>query len=138
MDPLSTLKKIRGIIKNTTDRELVELVLDLQKDLFEIESHNITLTSELAGLKHQPDLKARMHTRPPFDYYFQEGDDVPFCPKCWKNYGDAIHLQAPELSGDRVRRECRVCKETYWEAAITTGRSRLITPKAGRLTSSGA
>jgi hypothetical protein len=33
MDPLSTLKKIREIIRNTTDRELVELILDLQKDV---------------------------------------------------------------------------------------------------------
>lgn len=124
MDPLSTLKKIRGIIKSTTDRELVELILDLQKDVFELEARNLTLTSELADLKHQPDLTTRMHTRPPLAYYFQEGDDVPFCPKCWKNYGDAIHLQASELSSGRVRRECRVCKEIYWEPVITEGRGR--------------
>ncbi|MFY9532344.1 MAG: hypothetical protein WBC04_12015 [Candidatus Acidiferrales bacterium] len=124
MDPLSTLKKIREIIKNTTDRKLVKLILDLQKDAFAIESENLKLASELASLKRQPALQARMHTGPPFGYYFQDGDDVPFCPKCWESCGDAIHLQAPEPSGGRIRRECRVCKKTYWEPAIAKGRSR--------------
>lgn len=124
MDPLNTLKKIRNIIRNTTDRELVRLILDLQKEVFAIESHNLELVSELASLKQQLDLPARMHTRPASDYYFLEGDDVPFCPKCWESGGNAIHLQAPVLAGGRVRRECGVCKETYWEPAITKGRSR--------------
>jgi hypothetical protein len=30
-----------------------------------------------------------MHTRPPSDYYFQCGDDVPFCP----NAGSAMRTQ---------------------------------------------
>ena len=124
MDPLSTLKRIREIIRNTADRELVKLILDLQKDVFAIESHNLKLASELTTLKQQLGLPARMHTRPPSDYYFQDGDDVPFCPKCWESRGDAIHLQAPASSGGRIRRECRVCKETYWDAASSKGRSR--------------
>jgi hypothetical protein len=124
MDPLNTLKKIREVIKNTTDRELVKLILDLQKDVFAIESQNLKLASELASLKRQLDLQARMHTRPPFGYYFQDSDDVPFCPKCWESCRDAIHLPAPESSGDGIRRECRVCKETYWEPAIAKRRSR--------------
>lgn len=123
MDPLITLKKIRTIIRNTTDRELVRLILDLQKEAFAIESHNLELAAELTSLKQQLDL-ARMHTRPPSDYYFLDGDDVPFCPKCWESFGDAIHLQAPVSAGDRVRRECRVCKETYWELTINEGRSQ--------------
>jgi ribosomal protein S27AE len=123
MDPLNTLKKIRKIIRNTTDRELVRLVLDLQKEVFAIESHNLELASELATLKQQLDLSARMRTRPQSDYYFLEGDDVPFCPKCWESSGNAIHLQAPVSAEGRARRECRVCGETYWEPAITKGRS---------------
>ena len=124
MDPLNTLKKIRKIIRNTTDRELVRLILDLQKEIFAIESHNLELASELTSLKQQLELPVRMHTRPPSDYYFLDGDDVPFCPKCWESCGNAIHLQAPVSVDGRARRECRVCRETYWEPAITKGRSR--------------
>ena len=67
------------------------VILDLQKDDFAIESHNLKLASELASLKQQLDLTARMHTRPPSNCYFQDGDDVPFCPKCWESCGGAIH-----------------------------------------------
>jgi len=124
MDPLSTLTKIRKIISNTADRELVKLILDLQKEIFAIESRNLELASELASLKPQLDLPARMHTRPQSGYYFLEGDNVPFCPKCWESRGAAIHLQAPVSAGGKTRRECRVCKETYWDAAVTKGRSQ--------------
>lgn len=124
MDPISTLRKIRKIISNTADRELVKLILDLQKEVFAIESHNLELASELASLKPQLDLPARMHTRPQSDYYFLDGDDVPFCPKCWESRGSAIHLQGPASAGGRTRRECRFCKETYWDAAVPKGRSQ--------------
>jgi hypothetical protein len=49
MDPLSTLKKIRKIIRTTTDREVVKLILDLQKEVFAIESHNLEFASELTA-----------------------------------------------------------------------------------------
>jgi hypothetical protein len=124
MDPLNTLKKIRKIIRHTTDRELVRLILDLQKEVFATESHNLELASELTSLKQQLNLPARMHTRPPSDYYFLEGDDVPFCPKCWETSGNAIHLQSPVWVDGRILRECRVCKQTYREPAITKGRSQ--------------
>jgi hypothetical protein len=124
MDPLSTLKQIREIIKKTNDRALVELILELQKDVFAIESHNLRLAAELGNLRRQLDLLVRMHARPPFGYYFQDRDDVPFCPKCWESCGKRIHLPAPEPSGNRIRRDCPVCKETYWEPAITNRGSR--------------
>jgi hypothetical protein len=124
MDPISTLKMIREIIKKTEDRELVKLILDLQKEVFTVERRSLKLAAELATLKRQLQLLAQMHTCPPFDYYFQEGDDVPFCPKCWEIQGHAVHLPEPEPSGPRVRRDCRVCKETYWEPAITREQSK--------------
>jgi hypothetical protein len=124
MDPLGTLKKIREIIKNTADRELVKLILDLQRDFFAIESRNLELASELTNLKQQLELSAKMHMRPPSDYYFQDGDDSPFCPRCWEIDGNAVHLQAPVTSGGRIRRECPVCRETYCDPDVTKRRSR--------------
>jgi len=123
MDPLGTLKKIREIIKKSNDHELVNLILDLQNDVFAIENHNLVLASELVNLKRQLAALGRMRKRPPFDYYFRGDDEVPFCPKCWASCGRAIHLPAREPSGVGFRRDCRVCKKTYWEPAIA-GRSQ--------------
>jgi hypothetical protein len=124
MNPLSTLNQIREIMKKSSDPELVKLVLDLQNNVFEIESQNLKLGAELVSLRQQLNLRARMYARGPFNYYFQEGDDVPFCPKCWENYTKAIHLSARQQVFGRTRRDCRVCEETYWETPITAGRSQ--------------
>jgi hypothetical protein len=117
MDPLSTLKQIRDIIAKCIDPELVKPLLQLQNELFALESQNLELVAELASLKRKMDLRARMHARPPFCYYFQEGDDVPFCPKCWESRGETIHLTALQECFTSPRRDCPVCKETFWETA---------------------
>lgn len=118
INPLGTLKKIREIIKKYNDRQLVKLILALQTELFELQSDNLNLDAKLASLQRQLDAREKMHMRPPFNYYFRDGDDVPFCPKCWKSYGKAIHLPAPEQSSAGIRRDCKICKEIYWEKAV--------------------
>jgi hypothetical protein len=115
MDPLSTLKQIRDIIAKCNDPKLVKPLLQLQNEFFALESQNLELAAEVASLKRQVDLRATMHARPPFCYYFQEGDDVPFCPKCWESRGEAIHLTALQQHFATLWRDCPICKGTYWE-----------------------
>jgi hypothetical protein len=119
-DPLDTLKQIREIIKKANDRELVRLVLDLQKEVFALESEYLKVNAELLKLKREADLRRKMHLCPPSYYYFQDGDDVPFCPVCWESRGKAIHLRPQSHAESGVRRECRVCKQTFWEKAADT------------------
>lgn len=117
IDPLSTLKQIREVIKKCEDRDLVRLLLALQGEVFELHSANLKLDAELTNLKRLLDLHKEMHMRPPFNYYFQKDDDRPFCPRCWESDGKAIHLPAPEQSSAGTRRVCRICEEIYWERA---------------------
>jgi hypothetical protein len=123
MDPLSTLKQIRDIIAKCNDPKLVKPLLRLQNEFFALESQNLELAAELASLRRQTDLRARMHARPPFCYYFQEGDDMPFCPKCWESRGETIHLTALQQYFGSLWRDCPVCKEAYWETTTDTSRS---------------
>jgi hypothetical protein len=115
IEPLTTLQQIREIIRKTRDRKLVRLILDLQTDVFALESEQAKLKAEIAKLKMELDLRTKMHMRPPSEYYFQEGDDVPFCPNCWESRGKAIHLQTHAYEGGEIRRECRVCKASFWD-----------------------
>src|SRR5215470_1336026 len=105
-DPLNTLRQIREMVKRSNDEELLKLILNLQRDIFALESDNLKLNVELASLKRELDLREKMHMRPPYNYYFRDGDDVPFCPACWENEGKATHLSAPDDFDREIRREC--------------------------------
>ena len=96
MDPLSTLNPIREIIEKSTDPELAKLILDLQNRVSE--SQNLRLRADLVNLKQQLDLRARMHMRQPFNYYFQDGDGVPFCPNAGRAGGKKFICQCPNRS----------------------------------------
>lgn len=114
-DPLNTLRQIREMIKRSNDQELSRLILALQRDIFALESENLKLSVELTSLKRELAEREKLQMRPPYNYYFRDGDDVPFCPACWEDGRKVIHLSAPERLDSGIRRQCRVCKETYWE-----------------------
>jgi hypothetical protein len=48
-------------------------------------------------------------------YYYKEGDEVPFCPKCLEKDGKQIHLPEPDNYVTGRARICRVCSEEYSE-----------------------
>jgi len=114
-DPVNTLRQIRELIKRSDDLELSKLILALQRDIFALESENLNLNVKLESLKRELAVREKMHMRPPYNYYFRDGDDVPSCPACWESERKAIHLSTPERVERGIRRHCRVCKQTYWE-----------------------
>jgi hypothetical protein len=89
--------------------------LALQRDIFALESDNLKLSVELTSLKSELAAREKMQMRPPFNYYFRDGDDDHLCPECWDNERKAIHLSAPTNFEGENRRECRGCRRTYWE-----------------------
>lgn len=117
-DPLDTLRQIREMVKRSNDPELLKLILTLQRSIFALESDNLKLNTALTSLKRDLASREKMHMRPPFNYYFRDGDDVPFCPVCWENERKAIHLSPPDSFDGEIRRECRVCRRTYWEKSM--------------------
>jgi hypothetical protein len=106
--PLNTLKQIREIIKRTNDRDLKKLIFDLQKEYFALESEHLKLNAEFAKLEREMDLRRKMHMCPPSYYYFQDGDDVPYCPVCWESARKAVHLRTQSQADGGTRRECLV------------------------------
>jgi hypothetical protein len=113
--PLNTLKQIRRIIIRTNDRDLTKLIFDLQKEYFALESEHLKLNAKFAKLEREMDLRRKMHMCPPSYYYFQDGDDVPYCPVCWESAKKAVHLRTQSHGDGGTRRECLVCKQRFWE-----------------------
>jgi hypothetical protein len=65
--------------------------------------------------KKQTTEPAKMQMKGPHGYFFQDGDEVPFCPKCWEGDGKMVHLPPVENYFVGRGRVCRVCKQHYTE-----------------------
>jgi hypothetical protein len=120
MDVLGTLKQVSELVKKYNDMELMKQVVELQSQVFELQQTNLRLNEELAKERRQSATESAMEMRGPMNYYFRQGDPVPFCPKCWEGEKKQIHLPEPEPWSGGIRRDCRVCGDTYWEKPIAT------------------
>jgi hypothetical protein len=108
-DPIGTIKNISELVKKYNDIDLMQKIVTLHSDVFALQMENLELRKRL-------DLREKMHMSGPFHYYFQDGDEVPFCPKCWEKDGKPIHLDEPYTTDlGYTKRFCRVCKEEYYE-----------------------
>ncbi len=116
MDVLGSLKQLSELVKKYNDIELMKKIVELQAEVFELQQTNLQLKEQLARQKHHSADELAMKMSGPMNYYYREGDDVPFCPKCWEGPGHRqVHLPQAEPWSGGIRRDCRVCNETYWE-----------------------
>ncbi len=110
-DPIGTIKNISEIIKKYNDLELMKQVVELQSEMFELERENLALKKQVEQFEERGKLKMVG----PMNYYFKEGDEVPFCPKCLESDGKAVHLPSVRKYYWGQGRTCLVCKTTYHE-----------------------
>jgi len=124
MDPISTLKDISALVKKYNDLELMKQIVDLHGEVFELQQDNLRLQRELADLQRSTEAENAMVSRPPLNYYYRADDPVPFCPTCWEHSKKQIHLSPAEPWSGGVRRDCPVCRQTYWEKPTDTSSAR--------------
>jgi predicted nucleotide-binding protein len=79
------------------------------------------LGNPVEATETKTDKKAALRMKGRMNYYYRDGDEVPFCPKCLENDKKEIHLPASEPWNGGIRRDCRVCNETYWEQPMDLG-----------------
>lgn len=110
-DPIGTIKNISEIVKKYNDLELMKQIVALQMEVFDLQTENLALKKQIAGLNE----REKMARREPHGYYYKEGEEVPHCPRCWENDGKAITLPALTDYAVGPGRVCRVCKHHYTE-----------------------
>ncbi len=110
-DPIGTIKNISELIKKYNDLELMKQIVTLQMEVFDLQTENLGLKKQIAGLTD----REKMVRREPQGYYYREGEEVPHCPRCWENDGKAITLPAATDYVTDHGRICRVCKHHYTE-----------------------
>lgn len=59
--------------------------------MFELQAENQELRTQTAEFEQRAEFAKTLRFKKPF--YFAEGDDVPYCARCWEADRRAIHLK---------------------------------------------
>jgi hypothetical protein len=107
MSSLDHLKALVKFAKQSKDPDLLEHVITLQTHVLELQDRLRNLESDNRELRGQLEQKSKMIFRKPF--YYVEGDEVPFCPRCYEENGISVHLIGPTKVMAGIRYGCPSC-----------------------------
>ena len=97
---------------STTIIDLQNSLLDLQSRLYDSEHETEILRGQVRKIQEVNAKKKNFVFRERF--YWKNGDDRPFCPKCWEKDEKQIHLSGPRKYYKRTRHYCEVCQTSYY------------------------
>lgn len=80
MSIVPNFKDVVELIKIGSDIEAQEKIMELREYVLDIQEQNQKLKSEISELKKLADLSSKLSFKKPF--YYIEGDETPYCPKC--------------------------------------------------------
>ncbi len=92
--------------------ELYQRVLNLHSDIIALVEENNRLRGENEELGKIVALKQAMQFGEPF--YYQEGDETPYCPACWETKNVTVHVTFGVARTNDTLWNCPGCKHMYW------------------------
>lgn len=104
-------KEIVDLIKKGSTLEAQEKIMELREAVVELQDENSELKQQIKVLEDKNTFSDSLRFESPF--YFAEGDEVPFCPKCWEADKKALHLPPPLNVMAGPRYDCVECESTY-------------------------
>jgi vacuolar-type H+-ATPase subunit I/STV1 len=116
-----------GIIENA--KEIADLVkkagdIDLYRKIVELEGEVIELTREKRALEEkvaEQDKALQLQKALKFSsegFYWIEGEQVPYCPRCWEVQRRVVHLFHAFTNEDKTRYDCPDCKQMFLTGPI--------------------
>jgi hypothetical protein len=92
--------------------ELYERVLNLNAGIMDLAEENRRLRAEVEEVRKMLTLRENMNFKEPF--YYQEGDEVPFCPSCFESKNPtAVHVIFDFNRADAITWHCPTCKNQF-------------------------
>lgn len=108
MNPLDTVKDISNLVKKFNDIELNRQILNLEEEVLGLTRTNRDLNEQVETLKKAIGFSKSLKYDEQRQIYFAEGDNVPFCPKCWEAGKKQSHLTLQKWNKG-IRYDCRIC-----------------------------
>ena len=118
MDAVKGAKEIAELVKKYNDLPLWEKIVTLHGQITDQASQLLSVTAELDSVKQQLALQVKTEFRNP--YFYEEGNEVPLCPKCYSSSGNKLRIYLTHPPEDHIGgngRTCRHCKEFYREGS---------------------
>lgn len=113
MSVISNAKEIAELIKKLGDVELYKKIVELEGEIIELTREKHSFEVRVEELQKVLQISKDMNFKEPF--YYVEGDNVPFCPKCWEGDSTSVHLfNRGVFSEGETKFECHHCKSVYW------------------------
>ncbi len=116
MDALNGVKEIAELVKKFNDIPLQEKIVALQEKVMQLTTEQIELRAENHQLKQALDIRTTLVFKNP--YYYEEGDEVPFCPACFEGEKKLrVHLEHPSRpwGNSHHQRTCNVCGKSFYD-----------------------
>jgi hypothetical protein len=111
MGILDNAKQVAKAVEEIHNLELYQRVLNLHSDIIQLVEENTRLRAENQDLNTRIKLREKMQFKEPF--YYQEGDQTPFCAACWECNGAAVHVTFGFDDDHDTRWHRPVCKCSY-------------------------
>lgn len=108
MGAIENVREVAKLVKDLGNMELYRQILDLQGEIMELTQANRELQKKVKELQDKLTQVGKMTFRSPF--YYADGDDVPYCPRCWEVDKQAIHLSEPIHVASGPLYNCPQCK----------------------------
>jgi hypothetical protein len=114
IDIINTAKEVANAVKKYNDVPLMNQVFELQQALLDMQNDKIELKRQLDEARKKLDIRDTMHKRG--EYFYRDGDEEPFCPKCWQKDEKAVYLSTQKTSETYGKyRQCIVCTGMFIE-----------------------
>ncbi len=108
MGIFDNFKEVADLVKKIGDVELYRKMVELEGEVIELTRQNRAQEEEIGQLRNLVSTKQRMVFRKPF--YYMEGDEHPYCSKCWEVDNVSVHLRGPIKVAAGPGYECPNCK----------------------------
>lgn len=108
MGVVENMKDIADLIRKAGDIDLYRKIVESEGEVIELTRENRRLEEKVHELEKTLAFRGKMTFKEPF--WYQEGDETPFCPACYEAKDRAVHVKFVTDS----RWDCPSCGHIYY------------------------
>lgn len=107
-----TLSSLKDILVGLDNAQAMGTLIELQQQAYSILDENRELRLKLEDIQRLDEMSHKLTFRS--NAYFLEGDENPYCTKCWDADKKMVHLTKTERASMRLGNKiCTNCKSYY-------------------------